>query len=118
MVSGKTPASNSLLLKPENHHHDITSQSFIYNKSFDLIKLRHYLTVMLFIQGASFYRIKGILNIEGLTKKLIVQSVKSSPVFIDGEEWQPYEIRETKIVFIGKKLKREILEKGLKQCLF
>ncbi|MBC7655479.1 MAG: GTP-binding protein [Oligoflexus sp.] len=115
---GKTNLSNSLFTKSENHHHDITSHSFIFDKSFDLIKLRHYLTVMLFIQGASFYRIKGILNIEGLTKKLIVQSVKSSPVFIDGEEWQPDEIRETKIVFIGKKLKRDILEKGMKQCLF
>jgi G3E family GTPase len=115
---GKTNLSNSLFIKSENHHHDITSHSFIFDKSFDLIKLRHYLTVILFIQGGSFYRIKGILNIEGLPKKLIIQSVKSSPVFIDGEEWQPDEIRETKIVFIGKKLKRDILEKGMKQCLF
>ena len=114
----KTNPSNSLFIKSENHHHDITSQSFIFDKSFDLIKLRHYLTVMLFIQGGSFYRIKGILNIEGLTKKLIIQSVKLSPVFIDGEEWQPDEIRETKIVFIGKKLKRDIIEKGMKQCHF
>jgi G3E family GTPase len=115
---GTKITSKPLFLNPENHHHDIASQSFIFEDSFDLIKLRHYLTVMLFIQGGSFYRIKGILNIEGLTKKLIVQSVKTSPIFIDGEDWQPNEIRETKIVFIGKKLKREILEKGMKQCLF
>lgn len=105
-------------IKPQSHHHDIASQSFIFEKSFDLIKLRHYLTVMLFIQGGSFYRIKGILNIEGLDRKLIIQSVKGAPVFTDGDSWQTGEKRETRIVFIGKKLRRDILEKGMKQCVY
>ncbi|MEO5911929.1 MAG: GTP-binding protein [Pelobium sp.] len=104
-------------IKPESHHHDITSQSFVMDAPFDLIKLRHYLTVMLFIQGGSFYRIKGILNIEGLNRKLIVQSVKGAPVFIDGADWGE-EKRETRIVFIGKKLRRDILEKGMNQCRY
>ena len=73
---------------------------------------------MLFIQGASFYRIKGILNIEGLQRKLIIQSVKGAPIFTDGDDWKTDEKRETRIVFIGKSLKREILEKGIKQCVF
>ena len=80
--------------------------------------MRHYLTVMLFIQGGSFYRIKGILNIEGLDRKLIIQSVKGAPVFTDGDNWQTDEKRETRIVFIGKKLRRDILEKGMMQCIF
>ncbi|MBK0382637.1 GTP-binding protein [Pedobacter sp. SD-b] len=115
---GSSKKPNILAAKLENHHNEIASQSFIIKESFDLIKLRHYLTVMLFIQGGSFYRIKGILNIEGLTKRLIVQSVKAAPVFIDGDEWQDNETRETKLVFIGKKLRRDILAKGLNQCLF
>ena len=107
------------IIKPATHqHHDIVSQSFIINEPFDLLKLRHYLTVALMIQGAFFYRIKGILYIEGLQKRLIIQSVKGGPVFTDGEDWQDHENKETKIVFIGKNLKREILEKGLKQCLY
>jgi G3E family GTPase len=107
------------ILKPKEHkHNQIVSQSFIIKESFDLIKLRHYLTVALMIQGAFFYRIKGILNIEGFQKRMIIQSVKGAPVFTDGEEWATNENRETKIVFIGKSLKREVLEKGLKQCLY
>jgi G3E family GTPase len=107
------------ILKPATHkHHEIVSQSFIIKETFDLLKLRHYLTVALMIQGAFFYRIKGILNIEGLQKRLIIQSVKGAPVFTDGEEWQEDEIKESKIVFIGKNLGREILEKGLEQCLY
>lgn len=105
-------------LQPENKLHDIVSQSFVFTQSFDLLKLRHYFTVILAIQGAWFYRIKGILNIEGLNRKLIIQSVKGAPVFSDGAEWGADEPRETKLVFIGKKLKREILQKGLRQCLY
>nr|MBC7612740.1 GTP-binding protein [Pseudopedobacter sp.] len=105
-------------INQETKHQDLVSQSFIFEQSFDLLKIRHYLTVMLFIQGAFFYRIKGILNIEGLQRKLIIQSVKDAPIFTDGDDWQVDEKRETRIVFIGKNLKREILEKGMKQCVF
>lgn len=105
-------------INQETHHHDIVSQSFVFKESFDLLKLRHYLTVMLFVQGAFFYRIKGILNIEGFNRQLIIQSVKGAPVFTDGDMWQNDNEKETRIVFIGKNLRREILEKGLKQCLF
>lgn len=113
------PKSDKLIkIKNETHHHDIVSQSFVFEESFDILKLRHYLTVMLFVQGAFFYRIKGILNIEGIKRQVIIQSVKGAPVFSDGNDWNPEEKRETRIVFIGKNLKREILEKGLKQCFY
>lgn len=103
---------------PESHHHDIVSQSFIFEQSFDLMKLRHYFTVMLMIQGAYFYRIKGIINIEGINRPLILQSVKGSPVFTEGDAWEKDAKRETRLVFIGKNLRRDILEKGLKQCFY
>lgn len=109
---------NIVHINKESQHHNITSQSFIFKESFDLLQLRHYLTVMLFVQGAFFYRIKGILNIEGFNRQLIIQSVKGAPVFTDGDAWPDDIERETRIVFIGKNLKREILEKGLKQCLY
>lgn len=105
-------------INKESKHHNITSQSFVFKESFDLLQLRHYLTVMLFVQGAFFYRIKGILNIEGFNRQLIIQSVKGAPVFTDGDTWPDDIEKETRIVFIGKNLKREILEKGLKQCLY
>ncbi|HTN21819.1 MAG TPA: GTP-binding protein [Pelobium sp.] len=109
---------NIFNIPTEGKHHDIVSQSFVFPQSFDLIKLRHYFTVMLAIQGAWFYRIKGILYIEGLNRKLIIQSVKGTPVFTDGDDWTEDELRQTKLVFIGKNLKREVLEKGLSQCFY
>ena len=112
--SGKQP----VMLIKQHIHNDIVSQGYIIGESLDLLKIRHYFTVMLFIQGTYFYRIKGILNIEGLDRKLIIQSVKGAPVFTDGDAWQENEVRETRIVFIGKNLKREILEKGIRQCIY
>ena len=112
--SSKQPA---MLIK-QHIHNDIVSQGYIIGESLDILKIRHYFTVMLFIQGTYFYRIKGILNIEGLDRKLIIQSVKGAPVFTDGDAWQENEVRETRIVFIGKSLKREILEKGIRQCIY
>ncbi len=117
-LSAFLPKQSYILQKQQFKHNNIVSQSFTITESFDLLKLRHYLTVMLFIQGSFFYRIKGILNIEGLKRKLIIQSVKGSPVFSDGDDWKSDEPRVSKIVFIGKNLKREIFEKGLKQCYF
>ncbi len=107
------------ILKPaEAKHNNIVSQSFIIKESFDLLKLRHYFSVMLFVQGSFFYRIKAVLFIEGISKRLILQSVKGAPVFTDGDEWHAEEEKESRIVFIGKNLRRDILEKGLKQCYY
>lgn len=113
-----TKTQNIFNIPQENKHQSIVSQSFVFEQSFDLLKLRHYFTVMLAIQGAWFYRIKGILNIEGLTRKLIIQSVKGAPVFTDGDEWGSDEPKLTKLVFIGKDLKRSALETGIKQSVF
>lgn len=116
---GANLTKNQPLIFSKPHiHNSIVTQGYIFGESLDLFKIRHYFTVMLLIQGTYFYRIKGILNIEGLDRKLIIQSVKGAPVFTDGDEWQNNENRETRIVFIGKELKREILENGLKQCLY
>jgi len=113
------PTKNQLFIPAKQHNYnDIVSQAFRFSESFDLLKIRHYFTVMLFIQGTYFYRIKGILNIEGLDKRLIIQSVKGAPVFTDGNSWEIDEKRETCIVFIGKSLKRKILENGLKHCSY
>ncbi len=107
-----------LIFTQQYSHNNIVSQGYIISPSLDLLKIRHYFTVMLFIQGTYFYRIKGILHIEGLDRKLIIQSVKGAPVFSDGNAWEDGESRESRIVFIGKDLKREILEKGLMQCIY
>ena len=56
------------------------------------------------------YRIKGILNAPDYPKQLILQSVASSFILTDGNQWPTDKIRESKIVLIGKKLQKKELE--------
>lgn len=54
--------------------------------------------------GPSIYRMKGILAIKGMPRKFVFQGVH---MLFDGEPTQPWaegEKRESKVVFIGKKL--------------
>lgn len=102
----------------EHHHSDIVTQSFIIKEPLDVLKFRHWLNVLLMIQGKHLYRVKGIVNFQYQDKRAIVQSVKQMCVFTAGDDWKAGEERLTKIVFIGKHLRRDILEKQLKNCLF
>lgn len=110
----------------DHHHHDhehahsndIVTQSFILDQPLDVLKFRHWLNVLLMIQGQNLYRVKGIVHFQYQDKKAIVQSVKKMCVFSSGEPWAEGESRQSRLVFIGKNLRRDILEKQLQHCLF
>lgn len=102
----------------KHHHSDIVTQSFIIKAPLDVLKFRHWLNVLLMIQGKHLYRVKGIMNFQYQDKRAIIQSVKQMCVFTVGDDWAEDEERVTKIVFIGKHLRRDILEKQLNNCLF
>jgi len=55
------------------------------------------------------YRIKGILYVQDCPNRVIMQSVRTSCVLTDGSPWAPDEIKESKLVFIGRGLKKEAL---------
>ena len=61
------------------------------------------------------YRVKGIVALPGYDKRVILQSVKTSFVASDGSPWREEEARESKIVFIGRGLKKEGFQKLLSQ---
>ena len=100
------------------HSNDIVTQSFILDQPLDVLKFRHWLNVLLMIQGQHLYRVKGIVHFQYQDKKAIVQSVKKMCVFSSGEPWAAGEPRQSRLVFIGKNLRSDILEKQLQQCLF
>ena len=100
-----------------HHSHDIVTQSFIIEQPLDILKFRHWLNVLLMIQGKHLYRVKGIMQFKYQDHKTIVQSVKKMCVFTAGDAWNEADVKNTKIVFIGKHLRRDILEKQLKNCL-
>jgi G3E family GTPase len=65
--------------------------------------------------GDRLYRCKGILSIAGETNKAILQTVHRVVEVTSGSAWKEGE-RLSKIVFIGKDLKRDELLAGFKGC--
>ena len=105
--------------KHHHHHHtDIMSESFVLDTPLDMLKFRHWVNVVLLIQKQSIYRIKGIINFAWEEQKLVFQSVQQMFAFQRGEAWAKGEKKQTRIVFIGKNLRRDILEKSLRQCFY
>ena len=99
-------------------HDDIVSQSYTFDQPFDALKMQHWLNALLMIQGQNIYRVKGVLNFAFRDERVILQSVRKAHMMGTGRPWEEGEKRESKIVFIGKGLKRKPIERSLRQCLY
>lgn len=100
-----------------HHHHHITSYSFTFDQDFDFQKFYQWATVLLTFQSGRIYRIKGVISFNGHEEKMVFQSVKNRFLLTPAEKWETSTKRNSRIVFIGKELRKDILEKHLKQCL-
>jgi G3E family GTPase len=116
----KKPTNNLKLATDYKHtnHIALVSHSFEFENPLDIVKFDSWVAMMLYMNSTTIFRIKGILNIAELDDKLVFQSVYNQYVSQSGGKWDQEEERKTRIVFIGKNLDQEALEKGLKQCEF
>ncbi len=101
----------------DHQHQHISSQTYHFTEAFDLLKLRHFISVLLMFQSSRIYRMKGILHISGLPERMIFQSVQQQTVFSKGSPWDSDRPAESRLVVIGKDLNRTQFEKRLKSCL-
>ena len=102
-----------------HHHHDDDVKSFVYraDRAFDAAKLEDSLGAIVNIYGPRMLRYKGVLSMKGTDRKVIFQGVHQLMGSDLGPEWGADEVRQSRMVFIGIELPREILEQGLDQCL-
>ena len=101
-------------LSDVDHAHDDDITSFVFREKLpmDLEKIEDFLSAMVQVHGASLMRYKGILNIAGVDKRVVFQGVHMLMGSDLGAPWAASEVRESKMVFIGKDMPREVLEKG------
>jgi G3E family GTPase len=104
---------------PHHHAHDDDVKSFVFRseKAFDPAKLEDFLAAILQVYGPKLLRYKGVLWMKGADRKVIFQGVHQLMGSDMGPKWTPGEKKNSKMVFIGIDLPREILEQGLEQCL-
>lgn len=102
-----------------HHHHDDDVKSFVFRseRAFDPAKLEDFLGAIVNIYGPRMLRYKGVLWMKGTERKVIFQGVHQLMGSDLGPEWGEGEARQSRMVFIGIELPREILEQGLDQCL-
>lgn len=102
-----------------HHHVDDDVKSFVYkaDRPFDPARLEDFLGAIVNIYGPRMLRYKGVLNMQGTERKVIFQGVHQLMGSDLGPAWAEGEARQSRMVFIGIDLPRDILEQGLEQCL-
>jgi G3E family GTPase len=106
-------------LSDVTHEHDDDITSFVFRETnpLDLEDIEDFLGSIVQVYGAQLLRYKGILNIKGTDKRVIFQGVHMLMGSDLGAPWSKDEVRESKMVFIGKDLPRDVLEKGLRRSV-
>jgi G3E family GTPase len=104
---------------PHHHAHDDDVKSFVFRseRAFDPMKLEDFLGAVVNIYGPRMLRYKGVLNMKGTERKVIFQGVHQLMGSDLGPKWGDDETRQSKMVFIGIELPKDIFLQGLEQCL-
>jgi G3E family GTPase len=102
-----------------HHHHDDAIKAFVYqsNRPFDSGKLEEYLGALTQVYGADMLRYKGVLFVNGSPRRMILQGVHMLMGADVGRPWGRDERPASKMVFIGRNLPQEAINKGLDACL-
>ena len=102
------------------HNHitdsDISSLSLVAEKPLDSIKFESWISDLRANKGQDLLRYKGILDIAGSDRRLVVQGVH---MMMDGTNlspWKADEKRSSRMVFIGRHLDEKALRDGFALC--
>jgi len=99
------------------HHDEVESFVFRSDKPFDGDKLEQFLSGMIQVYGPDLLRYKGVLWMKGNPRRVVFQGVHMMMGGDLGKPWVKGEKKSSIMVFIGKKLPRDLFIAGLEQCL-
>jgi G3E family GTPase len=100
-----------------DHHDEVESFVFRSEKPFDGDKLEQFLSGMIQVYGPDLLRYKGVLWMKGKNNRVVFQGVHMMMGGDMGKPWAKGEKKSSVLVFIGKKLPKDLFIAGLEQCL-
>ena len=100
-----------------DHHDEVESFVFRSDKPFNGDKLEQFLSGMIQVYGPDLLRYKGVLWMKGNANRVVFQGVHMMMGGDVGKPWAKGEKKESVMVFIGKKLPKDLFIAGLDQCL-
>ena len=98
-------------------HDDVNSFVFRSARPFHGARFGQFMNAMISSHGPRLLRYKGILNMHGQDRKVVLQGVHQLMSHDVGPPWDHDEARVSKLVFIGMELPRELIMRSLEQCL-
>jgi G3E family GTPase len=112
----KLEADPELLNELEaRHHHDVVSHSFEFSRPFIIERLEFLIDDL--AESHQVYRSKGFISVDGNPRRAIFHGVNNRFTLIWDRLWEPNEPRSSQLVFIGKNLNAESIQKRLEQCM-
>ncbi len=107
------------LLTEDHHEHesDIRSVSLREPGALDGKKLNAWLGALLKSRGTDIFRMKGIVNVQGESRRVVFQGVHMMFEGRPDRAWGEGDDRSNIMVFIGRNLDGEELRAGLRACL-
>jgi G3E family GTPase len=99
------------------HHDEVESFVFKSDKPFDGQKLEQFLSGMIQVYGPDLLRYKGVLWMKGNPRRVVFQGVHMMMGGDMGKPWGKGEKKQSIMVFIGKKLPKDIFIAGMQECL-
>jgi G3E family GTPase len=102
-----------------HHEHSDQVESFVFksDKPFDGNKLEQFLSGMIQVYGPDLLRYKGVLWMKGNPRRVIFQGVHMMMGGDMGKPWAKLDKKRSVLVFIGKKLPKDLFLAGLEECL-
>ncbi|HAM72660.1 MAG TPA: cobalamin biosynthesis protein CobW [Verrucomicrobiales bacterium] len=100
------------------HTHDasVTSVGISELRPLDGAKVNDWMSRLLKEKGQDIFRMKGILNVEGSTRRFVFQGVHMQFEGKPDRLWNEGEARKSALVFIGRNLDRGSLTEGFRNC--
>merc|ERR1719233_252773 len=99
------------------HSSGVSSLGFEREGEVDEERFQQFMSNVIRNFGANIYRAKGIINIGGNPNKLVFHGVHELFDTNNETPWGKDDKKTNKLVFIGKDLQKEILQKGFSSCL-
>ena len=98
------------------HHDEVESFVFRSDKPFNGDKLEQFLSGMIQVYGPDLLRYKGVLWMKGNPRRVVFQGVH---MMMGGDVGKPWgkDKKQSVMVFIGKKLPKDLFLAGLEECL-
>ena len=99
------------------HHDEVESFVFRSDKPFNGDKLEQFLSGMIQMYGPELLRYKGVLWMKGNPRRVVFQGVHMMMGGDLGKPWAKGDKKQSVLVFIGKKLPKDLFLAELEECL-